>query len=100
MKEFDCVEVSTEKYAKHGVHVGMQGWICWDECIDTSWLVSFPQYGDKNNIATIGINEEDMKVIPKMDARINEQIKAQFESQSKETKEYSDKADDLSGYLV
>lgn len=102
MKEFDCVEVITEKekYTKHGVHVGMQGWICWGECIDASWLVSFPQYGDKNNIATIGINENDMKVIPKMDARINEQIKAQFEDSENSAKIFADKPDDLSGYLV
>ena len=30
MKEMDCVEVAVEKkrYAKEGVHQGMQGWIC------------------------------------------------------------------------
>lgn len=49
MKEFDCVEVivEKEKYARDGVHKGMQGWICWNESIDASWLVSFPQYGEK-----------------------------------------------------
>ena len=33
MKEMDCVEVLVEKerYAKHGVHKGMQGWICLDD---------------------------------------------------------------------
>lgn len=30
MKELDCVEimVEKEKYAREGVHQGMQGWIC------------------------------------------------------------------------
>lgn len=102
MKEFDCVEVIIEKerYVREGVHIGMQGWICFDECSDGYWLVNFPQYGSKRDIATISVKEEDLTVISKMDARINEQIKAQFESQSKEIKEYSDKPDDLSGYLV
>ena len=29
----DCVEVivEKEKYAKEGVHKGMQGWICYDK---------------------------------------------------------------------
>ena len=33
MKEMDCVEVivEKEKYAKKGVHKGMQGWICYDK---------------------------------------------------------------------
>lgn len=102
MNEYDCVEVivEKEKYARDGVHKGMQGWICWDECIDTSWLVSFPQYGDKNNIATIGINEEDLRVIPKLDARINEQIKAQHEKSDETVKQFDENPDDLSGYLI
>lgn len=53
MKELDCVEVlvEKEKYAKHGVHKGMQGWICDGDCIDGYWLVNFPQYGEKDDIA-------------------------------------------------
>ncbi len=33
VKEMDCVEVivEKEKYAKEGVHKGMQGWICYDK---------------------------------------------------------------------
>ncbi len=102
MNEFDCVEVivENEKYARDGVHKGMQGWICCDECIDASWLVSFPQYGEKSNIATIGIKEKDMILIPKMDARINERIKAQFEDSSGSVKALREKPDDLSGYLI
>ena len=81
MKEMDCVQiiVEKEKYAKHGVHKGMQGWICHDKSNFGYWLVCFPQMGENNNIATISIKEEDMKEIPVMDARVNEKIKAQFE---------------------
>ena len=80
MKEMDCVEVivEKEKYSKHGVHKGMQGWICDDRNIDNSWLVNFPQCGEKNDIATIAVKEEDLKEIPIMHAIINEQIKAEF----------------------
>jgi len=83
MKELDCVEVSVEKekYAKHGVHKGMQGWICDSDCIDGYWLVNFPQYGEKNDIAEINIKEDDLLLLPKgMDARVNERIRAQHEA--------------------
>ncbi len=82
MKEMDCVEVITEKecYTKEGVHKGMQGWICLNDCTNGYWLVCFPQYGEKDNIATISIKEEDLKFLPNgMDALINEKIKAMFE---------------------
>lgn len=81
MKEMDCVEVivEKEKYTKEGVHKGMQGWICLDDCTNGYWLVCFPQYGEKDNIATTSVHEGDIKKIPRMDARVNERIKAQFE---------------------
>ena len=80
MKEMDCVEVIVEKeeYAKEGVHKGMQGWICLDDNRNNTWLVNFPQYGDKDDIAEISIKDEDLKNIAIMDARVNEKIKAQF----------------------
>ena len=81
MKYLDCVEVivEKEKYAKHGVHKGMQGVIWLEECIDGEWDVYFPQYGEKEDIAEIRIKEEDLILLPNgMDARINEQIKEQF----------------------
>ena len=80
MKMMDCVEVivEKEKYAKDGVHKGMQGWICLENNSNGTWLVNFPQYGEKEDIAEISINEKDLKLIPKMDARVNEQIKAEF----------------------
>ena len=81
MKEMDNVEIIVEKeeYAKYGVHKGMQGWICLDDNRNNTWLVNFPQYGEKDDIAEIPIKEEDLKNIAIMDARVNERIKAQFE---------------------
>ena len=80
MKMMDCVEiiVEKEKYVKEGVHKGMQGWICLEDNSNGTWLVNFPQYGEKDDIAEISVKEEDLKLIPKMDARINEQIKAKL----------------------
>ena len=80
MKELDCVEVIVEKecYAKEGVHKGMQGWICDPNNVDGSWLVNFPQYGEKQDIATIDIEETDLKLVPRMEAKKNERIRALF----------------------
>jgi len=81
MKEMDCIEVLKEKkkYTNEGVYKGMQGWICHDECADGYWLVNFPQYGNKPDIATISVHQDDMIVIPKMDAGVNERIKTENE---------------------
>ena len=78
----DCVEVIVEKkeYAEEGVHKGMQGWICYDVFCDGTWLVNFPQCGEKDDIATLSIREEDMKLVPVMNAILNEQIKAKFDA--------------------
>lgn len=81
MKEFDCVEVIVEKkrYTDAGIHKGMQGWICDERKIDDRYLVNFPQYGEKEDIATLDILESDLLKIPVMDARINERIQRQYE---------------------
>ena len=102
MKEMDCVEVTVEKekYTRDGVHQGMQGWICDSRNIDGSWLVNFPVCGEEDDIATIAVKENDMKLIPAMYAAVNEQIKAQFENNRDVKKEYGDSDDDLSGYLI
>ncbi len=73
----DCIEIiaEKEKYSKNGVHKGMQGWICLDDCTDGYWLVNFPQCDEKDDIAEISINEKDMKTIPAMNAEINEKNK-------------------------
>lgn len=80
MKYMDTVEliIEKDKYAKEGLHKGMQGWICDEEKINDSWLVNFPQCGEKEDIATLGIKETDLKEIPTMNAIINEKIIAQF----------------------
>lgn len=74
MQEMDCIEVIVEKecYAKEGVHKGMQGWICDPQKVGGSWLINFPQCGEKEDIATIDIQETDLKAIHGMDAKINE----------------------------
>ena len=66
MKMMECVEVIVEKesYTKFGVHKGMQGWICFDDCSNGYWLVNFPQYGEKDDIAEISIKEEDLLLLP------------------------------------
>ena len=57
----------------------MQGWICLEQRVKGYWLVNFPQYGEKDDIAEISILEEDLVLLPNgMDARVNERIKAQF----------------------
>ena len=65
MKEYDRVRllVEKERYAEEGVHKGMDGWICYDQKWEGTWLVCFDQYGDLPNIATISVKEEDMEVI-------------------------------------
>lgn len=106
MQELDCVEVvvEKEKYVRDGVHKGMQGWICYPYSTDGYWLVNFPQYGEKDDVAEIDIKEEDMKVIPKMDAKRNEQIKEQFENAEKKFGNISNgllkDCEDISDYMV
>lgn len=102
MKMMDCVEVIVEKraYARDGVHLGMQGWICLEQRTEGYWLVNFPQCGEKEDIAEISIKEEDLKVIPVMNAIVNEQIKAQFDAETSTAKSFDVRDDDLSGYMV
>ena len=102
MKMMDCVELLVEKskYAKEDVHKGMQGVIWEPECKNGCWVVLFPQYGDKEDIADLYISEDDLKIIPVMDARVNERIKAQHEDSGNSSKSLTDMPDDLSGYLI
>ena len=82
MKLLDCVKVTVEKeeYAAEGVHKGMYGWICLDDHTDGTWLVNFPQCGEKDDIAEISIKEEDLELVPVMYAIRNEEIKAWFDA--------------------
>ena len=81
MKEYDCVELLVEKqaYAKEGVHKGMQGWICYEKCVKGYSLVEFPLYGEAGIIAIIDVRDEDLKLIPDWNARVNERIRAEYE---------------------
>jgi hypothetical protein len=65
MKEYSRVMliVEKEKYAKKGVHKGMDGWICDPRNIEGQWLVSFDQYGELPEIACIPVKEEDLEVL-------------------------------------
>lgn len=100
MKLMDCVEVTVEKkvYARDGVHKGMQGWICLEQRTEGYWLVNFPQCGEKDDIAEIDIQEEDLKEIPIMDAKLNEEIKARFDRLDQKSAPISD--ENNSCYLV
>lgn len=102
MKMMDCVEVIVEKksYVRDGVHKGMQGWICLDDNADGTWLVNFPQCGENGDIAEISIKEEDLKLIPSMNAIVNERIKAQYEETESSSKSFDMGSDDLSGYMI
>lgn len=102
MKMMDCVEVIVEKkaYAQDGVHMGMRGWICMEQYRDGYWLVNFPQLGENPDIATLGIKEEDLKLVPIMNAAVNEEIKARFEDSEKTAKIFAGNSDDLSDYMV
>ena len=102
MKEMDCVEVINEKdkYAKRGIHKGMQGWICDPRNIDGTWLVNFPQYGEHDDIATLDIKEEDLRLLPDgMDARINEEIKGKFDAPKEADKSFTN-GNGLTDYMV
>jgi len=102
MEVLDCVEVVVEKetYARDGVHLGMQGWICFEQCTEDYWLVNFPQYGEKDDIAEISIREKDLKLIPVLDPKVNERIKAQYEESESSAKAFDVVTDDISGYMV
>ena len=71
MKEMDIVEVivEKEKYAKEGVHKGMQGWICDERKVNDTWLINFPRYAEKADVATISVKEYDLNYLLK---KINE----------------------------
>ena len=98
MRYMDCVEVVVEKsqYASHGVHKGMQGWICDERNIENGWLVNFPQYGEKDDIATIAVQEEDLYLLPDgMNAAANEEIRSRFEALEK-----GEGVENVSDYMV
>jgi hypothetical protein len=64
MKEYDRVEliVEKERYVKHSVHKGMDGWICDPRNIEESWLVCFDN-NDLDEFPIISVLEEDLIVV-------------------------------------
>ena len=74
---FDGTPTEMEKLDvyKRQVHKGMQGWVCLDDLSSGALLINFPQCGENEDIATISIKETDMKLIPRMDAKVNERIR-------------------------
>lgn len=65
MKEYDFVEVivEKEKYAREGVHKGMQGTILDPRNINGQWLVYFADPVTAADTIGIPIKEEDLKLI-------------------------------------
>lgn len=74
--------------------------ICLDDNSNGTWLVNFPQCGEKDDIAEISIKEDDLKIISAMNAAVNEAIKAQFERSEPMAKDLEKQADGLSDYLI
>lgn len=83
LKEYDCVELiaDRDRYARHGVYKGMQGWICFAKEVEGFSLVNFPCYGDHPDIATISVRDEDLRIITKDEADdwINDRLKTEHE---------------------
>lgn len=98
----DCAEAPVDKkrYAKDGIHQGMQGWICHAKSVQVCWLVNFPQQGEKGNIATIPVKEEDLMIIDVMHAGVNEGIKARFDEMDSPVKDADINDNDFSEYLI
>lgn len=63
--EYDRVElvVEEEKYAKFGVHKGMQGVVMENYCIGSEYLVVFDDDDTGEEIADISVHEDDLILI-------------------------------------
>lgn len=64
MKENDYVKLTAEKekYAKYGIHKGMEGSICDSRVINKKRLVEFED-GIGNTIEIIAVNEADLELV-------------------------------------
>ena len=63
-------------------------------------MVNFPQYGEHDDIATLDIKEEDLRLLPDgMDARINEEIKGKFDAPKEADKSFTN-GNGLTDYMV
>ncbi len=63
--EYDLVEltVEKEKYAKFGVHKGMQGVVMEDYCIDSEYYVIFTDKNTAEDIADLCVNDDDLVLV-------------------------------------
>ena len=57
------------------INPNTRGLVCLDDLSNGALLINFPQCGENEDIATISIKETDMKLIPRMDAKVNERIR-------------------------
>lgn len=63
--EYDLVElvVEKQKYAKYGVHKGMQGVVMEEKCIDSCYYVIFTDENTAEDIADISVHDDDLILI-------------------------------------
>ncbi len=63
--EYDLVEltVEKEKYAKFGIHKGMQGVVMEEKCIESCYYVIFTDESTAEDIADISVHEDDLILI-------------------------------------
>lgn len=67
VQEYDAVELIVEKpkYAIEGVHKGDRGCVISTYAIDNHWEIIFSERGTGKDIAQIGVDREDFKIIDK-----------------------------------
>lgn len=67
VNELDVVELIVEdsKYARHGVHKGDRGCVNSTYAIDNRWEIIFSERGTGKDIAQIGVDRKDFKIIDK-----------------------------------
>jgi len=81
MKEKDCVEVivGEEKYARYGVHKGMQGRAHYQISNTNCWFVNFPNCDSRAKIIREPIDTKDLKLLPDgINPKVNEEIRRKF----------------------
>jgi len=95
LAEKDPLRRRSQRNAGGHLGRGMQGWRK-----DGCWVVLFPQCGEKEDIADLYRKEEDLKEVPVMNVKLNEQIKAKSDALSKRAGCAGNDADDNSAYMI
>ena len=67
VEELDVVELIVEdgKYTRYGVHKGDRGSVISSYAIDSHWEIIFSERGTGKDIAQIGVDRKDFKIIDK-----------------------------------